>query len=187
MSKGCHNQEEVSIETKALIHQFLFIISPFQSERHNGIICRIDLIQLNRSYYSFHTHETTIEFDRLHPAPECANVSWSGGPRGMFWATEPHWAAPGTPFFVTFPTERTRKRVKEWHEGIFMKEWMKALKKTKISFGSYGRLKLKFLCEIYSPLRLQLLFNWFNKVQIYMEPKTAVIEAMCVQWVLIPA
>ena len=100
---------------------------------------------------------------------------YRGGPWGMFRATEPHWAAPGTPFFVTFPTERARKRVKEWHEGIFMKEWMKALKKTKISFGSYGRLKLKFLCEIYSPLRLQLLFNWFNKVQIYMEPNSSVL------------
>ena len=113
MSKGCHNQEVVSRETKALIHQFLFIISPFESERHNGIICRIDLIQLNRSYYSFHTHETTIEFDRLHPAPECVNVSWSGGPRGMFGPqsrTEPHLEHP---FFVPFPTEGAQKRVKE--------------------------------------------------------------------------
>ena len=28
--------------------------------------------------------------------------------------TEPHWATPGKPFFVTFPTERVRKRPKEW-------------------------------------------------------------------------
>ena len=50
-----------------------------------------------------------------------------------------------------------------------MKEWMKALEKTRIlapadiqnlfSFGSYGRLKLKFLYELFSPLQLQLLFN----------------------------
>ena len=66
------------------------------------------------------------------------------------------------PFFVTFPTERAQKRVKEWCEDTFMKEWMKALEKTRIlapadirylfSFGSYGRLKLKFLCELFSPL-----------------------------------
>ena len=31
----------------------------------------------------------------------------------------------------TFPTERVWKRVKEWHNVIFMKEWMKALEKVR--------------------------------------------------------
>ena len=31
----------------------------------------------------------------------------------------------------TFPTERVWKRVKEWHNVIFMKEWMKALEKAR--------------------------------------------------------
>ena len=34
--------------------------------------------------------------------------------------------------FVTFPNERARKWVKEWREDNFRKEWMKALKKTRI-------------------------------------------------------
>ena len=43
------------------------------------------------------------------------------GPRGMFWATEPHWAPPGTPFFCHFsdwksPKEGERVMWGHFHE-----------------------------------------------------------------------
>ena len=62
--------------------------------------------------------------------------SWKGGPRGMFWATDPHLEHP---FFVTFPTERAWKMVKEWREDEKFADIRYIF-----SFESYGRLKLKF-------------------------------------------
>ena len=51
----------------------------------------------------------------------------------------------------------SRKRVKKWGDVTFMKEWVKALDKTRIlapadirfvvSFPRYGRLKLEFVLE----------------------------------------
>ena len=60
---------------------------------------------------------------------------------------------PGTPRKRALFQERGRKRMKEWGEVTFMKEWVKALDKTRIlapthlqnlvSFPRYGRLKKK--------------------------------------------
>ena len=63
--------------------------------------------------------------------------------------------------------------MKEWGEVTFMKEWVKALDKTRIlaptdlknlvSFPRYGRLKLELLCEEISHVK----FGLCNKYRIY--------------------
>ena len=73
------------------------------------------------------------------------------GPRGMFWTKMAQNGPPGTPRKRTLFQERGRKRMKEWGEVTFMKEWVKALDKTRIlapthlqnlvSFPRYGCLK----------------------------------------------
>ena len=65
------------------------------------------------------------------------------GPGGIFWPktlSDTHLEHPKK---VPFLTERGRKRVKEWRYTTFMKEWMKALNKTRIL--SPTELKLLFL------------------------------------------
>ena len=75
------------------------------------------------------------------------------GPRGMFWTKVAQFGPPGTPQKSAFFQERGRKRMKEWHQVTFTKEWMNALDDTRIlapahlqnlvSFPRYGRLKKK--------------------------------------------
>ena len=72
-------------------------------------------------------------------------------PRGMFWTKMAQNGPPGTPRKRALFPERGRKRMKEWGKVTFMKEWVKALDKTRIlapthlqnlvSFPRYGRLK----------------------------------------------
>ena len=73
-------------------------------------------------------------------------------PRGMFWTKMAQNGPPGTPRKRALFLERGRKRMKEWGEVTFMKEWVKALDKTRIlapadikfvvSFPRYGHLKI---------------------------------------------
>ena len=75
------------------------------------------------------------------------------GPRGMFWTKVAQFGPTGTPRKSAFFQERGRKRMKEWHQVTFTKEWMNALDDTRIlapthlkylvSFPRYGRLKKK--------------------------------------------
>ena len=75
------------------------------------------------------------------------------GPRGMFWTKVAQFGPPGTPQKSAFFQESGRKRMKEWNQVTFMKEWMNALDDTRIlapthfqnlvSFPRYGRLKKK--------------------------------------------
>ena len=75
------------------------------------------------------------------------------GPRGMFWTKMAQNGPPGTPRKRALFIERGRKRMKEWGEATFMKEWVKALDKTRIlaptdlrylvSFPRYSRLNEK--------------------------------------------
>ena len=53
-------------------------------------------------------------------------------PGGMFWAKVAHFGPPGTPRKSAFFYERGRKRMKEWRQVTFMKEWVKALDDTRI-------------------------------------------------------
>ena len=69
-----------------------------------------------------------------------------------FWAKIAHFGPPLTPPKSALFQERGRKRMKEWDEVTFMKEWVKALDKTRIlapadikfvvSFPRYGHLKI---------------------------------------------
>ena len=71
----------------------------------------------------------------------------------MFWTKVAQFGPPGTPQKSAFFQERGRKRMKEWHQVTFTKEWMNALDDTRIlapthfqnlvSFPRYGRLKKK--------------------------------------------
>ena len=53
-------------------------------------------------------------------------------PGGIFWAIFRQWQTPGTPRKSGFFQRKGRKRVKEWREVTFMKEWVKALDDTRI-------------------------------------------------------
>ena len=91
------------------------------------------------------------------------------GSRGMFWTEMAHFGPPGTPQKRALFQERGRKRMKEWGEVTFMKEWVKALDKTRIlapthlqnlvSFPRYGRLKKKFRDKIFTNSKYIFLFN----------------------------
>ena len=91
------------------------------------------------------------------------------GPRGMFWTKWPKMAHLETPRKRALFQERGRKRMKEWGEVTFMKEWVKALDKTRIlapthlqnlvSFPRYGRLKKKFRDKIFPNSKYIFLFN----------------------------
>ena len=71
----------------------------------------------------------------------------------MFWTKVAQFGPPGTPQKSAFFQESGRKRMKEWHQVTFTKEWMNALDDTRIlapthfqnlvSFPRYGRLKKK--------------------------------------------
>ena len=73
-------------------------------------------------------------------------------PGGIFWPILWNFVKPGTPRNSGFFQKRGRKRVKEWREVTFMKEWVKALDDTRIlwpadlrqlfSFPRYGHLKI---------------------------------------------
>ena len=54
------------------------------------------------------------------------------GPGGMFWTKIRKNRNRGTPRKSGFFQERGRKRVKEWGDVTFMKEWVKAMDNTKI-------------------------------------------------------
>ena len=54
------------------------------------------------------------------------------GPGGMFGAKVAHFGPPGTPQKSAFFYERGRKRMKEWRQVTFIKEWVKALDDTRI-------------------------------------------------------
>ena len=82
-----------------------------------------------------------------------------------------HRATPGTPFLVTFPTERARQRVKEWRDDIFMKEWMKALEKTILAPAD-----IQYIFSFEIPVRANFIIIITAPVQsrytIYMEPNS---------------
>ena len=90
------------------------------------------------------------------------------GPRGMFWTKMAQNGPPGTPRKRALFQERGRKRMKEWGEVTFMKEWVKALDKTRIlapthlqnlvSFPRYGRLKKKSRDKIFPNSKYIFLF-----------------------------
>ena len=71
----------------------------------------------------------------------------------MFWTKVAQFGPPGTPQKSAFFQESGRKRMKEWHQVTFTKEWMNALDDTRIlapthfqnlvSFPRYSRLKKK--------------------------------------------
>ena len=48
-------------------------------------------------------------------------------PRGMIWSILGHFVTPFSPRKSGFFQRKGRKRVKEWREVTFMKEWVKAL------------------------------------------------------------
>ena len=80
--------------------------------------------------------------------------------QGHIWAKMSHHVPPLTPKKWPKRTHIGQKWQKEWCYHTFVKEWMKALDKTRIlapsdyfyyfSFPRYGCLKSKFLCERYS-------------------------------------
>ena len=90
------------------------------------------------------------------------------GPRGMFRTIVAHFGPPGTPRKRALFQERGRKRMKEWDKVTFMKEWVKALDKTRIlapthlqnlvSFPRYGRLKKKSRDKIFPNSKYIFLF-----------------------------
>ena len=71
----------------------------------------------------------------------------------MFWTKVAQFGPPGTPQKSAFFQESGRKRMKEWNQVTFTKEWINALDDTRIlapthfqnlvSFPRYGRLKKK--------------------------------------------
>ena len=89
-------------------------------------------------------------------------------PRGMFWTKMAQNGPPGTPRKRALFQERGRKRMKEWGEVTFMKEWVKALDKTRILapthlqnlvwFPRYGRLKKKCRYKIFPNSKYIFLF-----------------------------
>ena len=76
--------------------------------------------------------------------------SWSGGPRGMFWATEPHLEHPFWSLFL--PKEPDRG----WKSDVMTFSWKSEWKPSKRQFW-HQRISniffpLKFLCELISSL-----------------------------------
>ena len=77
-------------------------------------------------------------------------------PRGMIWTFLGHFRTPFSPRKSGFFQRKGRKRVKEWREVTFMKEWVKALyigyhqdwNRVLVSLISWpGQLLSLFLCE----------------------------------------
>ena len=64
--------------------------------------------------------------------------------------------------FFTFPTERAQKRVIEWCEDTFMKEWMKALKKMRML----------------APVDIQYLFSFGSSIDLTKSRYTSSLRAV---------
>ena len=87
------------------------------------------------------------------------------GPRGMFWTEMAQNGPPGTPRKRALFLERGRKRMKDWGEVTFMKEWIKTLlvgvilaPTDLVSFPRYGDLNEKFRYKIFPNSKYIFLF-----------------------------
>ena len=136
---------------------FLFFVSRSPRSRDTGVFRRSEWKWLKEHQWMSSRNIST----NAQISAQTRFVFWlcKKGPGGIFWPIFWQKLAPETPWKSEFFQERGQKRVKEWREVTFMKEWVKALDdmRSPITFfvseirplENFLGSKSNFQCKIY--------------------------------------